>query len=83
MLYKKVGDVVPVVYPDSYLKPETTSYADYIRINILKRHTSNNTRPFGIPSSLSEQYEDSFFTETLINWNHLEANSACTHNRGL
>jgi hypothetical protein len=66
MLYKITGVLVSALDPNTYLvkKPEVS--------NIMENRTSNNTRSFKIPFAHTEQFKNSFFIKTLVDWNYLE-----------
>lgn len=71
--------MVPAIDPDDFLKsakPRRTitakKFENYQATNIVEKQVRNNTRCFDIPTSKTQQYSNSFFVSTVINWNHLE-----------
>ena len=78
-LYKVVEGLVPAIDPDDFLKPArprrtitAKKFENYQATNIVEKQVRNNTRCFDIPTSKTQQYSNSFFVSTVINWNHLE-----------
>jgi hypothetical protein len=46
-------------------------FEDYITSNIVEKHTCNNTKGLELPDYKKQQYQHSFFVDTVIHWNHL------------
>ena len=74
LLYK-----VAAIEPNDYLKkarPKRSITAkqieNYQATNIVEKQVKNNTKCFDIPSSKTQQFSNSVFVKTLIDWNHLE-----------
>ena len=77
-LYKVVEGLVPAITPKDYLKPRkpgrnirAKTYSDHTVSNIVTRSVCNNTKGFTIPPSKTDQYKNSFFVRTVLDWNHL------------
>jgi hypothetical protein len=77
LLYK----VIPVFKPEDYLtksrqrrtiKPKR--FDDYVNTNIVENSVKNNTKSFDRIQCNTEQYRNSFFSKTILEWNHLEEN---------
>ena len=75
--YKVVEGVVPAIPPQKYLtsrKPgrniRAKHFSDFNTINIVSRSVCNNSRGFTVPSCKSDQYKNSFFVKTTLDWNH-------------
>ncbi|XP_070198630.1 uncharacterized protein [Littorina saxatilis] len=79
MLFKIINGLVPALPPDSFLTPVSVSrrrvkpkaYEGYESQNILQRQATNNSRCFKAPTSKTDQYRNSFFIKTVIEWNNL------------
>ena len=82
MMYKISRGLVPAVDPAIYLvksqgrivKPKV--YSDYKVTNIVNNRTSKNTCSYKIPYTRTPQYKNSFFVRTLVEWNHLDEETA-------
>jgi hypothetical protein len=81
LLYKVVEGLVPAIKPEDYLtkgrqrrtiKPKR--FVDYVNTNIVENSVKNNTKSFDIIQCNTEQYRNSFFNKTILEWNHLEEN---------
>ena len=46
-------------------------FKDYVTSNILDSQVTNNSKCFQVPASWTDQYKNSFFVRTAIDWNHL------------
>ena len=79
MLYKIIEGKIPALPPQSFLSPMDKTKrkirakvpTDFITVNIVTKHTSNNTRGYKVPDSNTEQYKSSFFVKTVAEWNQL------------
>ena len=83
-LYKVVEGLVPAIEPEDYLKRSrqrraitARKFDDYQTTNIIEKQVRNNSKCFDIPPSKTQQYSNSFFVKTLIDWNHLEDSVVC------
>ena len=79
-MFKVVEGLVPAMPPDQFFTPKTSNkrrikakkFEDCITKNIVNKSVHNNSRPFEIPSSSTDQYRQSFFVRTTEEWNHLD-----------
>ena len=78
LMYKVVEGLVPSLPTDQFVKfskpkrqIKTRTFKDYETENILDKRTCNNTKALAIPTGRSNQYLNSFFVKTAIDWNHL------------
>ena len=77
--YKIVEDRLPALPPHSFLTPVATTrrrikptrYEGYKTTNIQERQTVNHSRGYIVPSAGTEQYRNSFFVRTTMEWSHL------------
>ena len=77
--YKVVEGLVPPIPPEDFLQPlrqkqhiRATKYSNYITTNIIDRQVIKNDRGYKVDQSKTDQYKNSFFVRTAIEWNHLE-----------
>ena len=49
----------------------TLSYLCVTICNPVEKQKTNNTKCSTIPNSMTAQYQNSFFVDTVIRWNHL------------
>ena len=77
--YKVVEGLVPPIPPEDFLQPlrqkrhiRATKYSDYVTTNIIDRQVIKNDRGYKVDQSKTDQYKNSFFVRTAIEWNHLE-----------
>jgi hypothetical protein len=74
-----VEGLVPALPVDQFLQPQRSNkrrvqprqFTDCISSNIIDRQACNNSRCFIVPPAKSEQYRNSFFVKTTIEWNSL------------
>ena len=79
-MFKVVEGLVPAMPADQFFKAKQPSkrqirakkFNDCVAKNIVKRSATNNTRPFIVPSSSTDQYKFSFFVRTVEEWNNLD-----------
>ena len=76
--YKVVEGLVPAIPSRQYLNPhlakrtiKSTRRNDYITENVVESHIRNNNRSFIIGNYKTDQFRNSFFPKTTIEWNHL------------
>jgi hypothetical protein len=55
----------------SFLKIKAKTFGDCVTINPIEKHKTNNSKCLNIPSSRTAQFQNSFFVDTAIRWNHL------------
>ena len=77
-MFKIVQGLVPAIDPSIFLIPQQqrrrikpTTYKNHQTTNILHKHVTKNSNCFQIPSANTEQFKNSFFPQTVIDWNHL------------
>jgi len=80
MLYKVAEGLVPAIPATDYLKParvkrqiKAKQYSDCVTSNIIDKQVINNDRGFVVKNTNSNQYKNSFFVKTIIEWNHLDS----------
>ena len=79
MLYKVACGKIPALPPESFLTPLDNTrrrvrprrFADHHTPNPIQRQACNNSRGFKIPTARSDQYKESFFVKTPLEWNIL------------
>ena len=79
-MFKVVEGLVPAMPPDQFFTEVTRrkrqikarQFDGCITSNVVEKSVVNNTRPFVIPKSATEQYKHSYFVKTVNEWNHLE-----------
>ena len=84
LMYKVVEGLAPSLPTDAFvtfskrkrqIKPKI--FGDCVTINPVEKHKTNNTKCLNIPNSRTVQYQNSFFVDTVIRWNHLPDTVAC------
>ena len=75
---------IPALPPDDLIKFQrpkrnikAKTYTNYVTNNIIDNQVRNNQRPAVIPTSRTEQFKNSLFVRTTIDWNHLEDKVVC------
>ena len=83
-MYRVVKGLVPALPTDTFvtfskckrqIKPKT--FGDCVTINPVEKHKANNKKCLTIPYSRTTQYQNNFFVDTVIRWNHLPDTDAC------
>ena len=77
--------LVPAMPPENFFnsipqnkrQTKATHFKDCVLSNIIEKSACNNSRPFVVPQSNCKQYRESFFVQTVIDWNQLD-NQAVT-----
>ena len=75
-----VEGLVPAMPPGNFFNPKSqnkkqikaTHFKDCVSSNIIEKSACNNSRPFVVPQSNYKQYRESFFVQTVIDWNQLD-----------
>ena len=76
-----VEGLVPANKPEDYLtksrqgrtiKPKL--FDDYVNTNIVENSVKNNTKSFDRIQCNTDQYRNSLFSKTILEWNHLDEN---------
>ena len=81
-MFKVVEGLVPAMPSDQFFTPKTNNrrqirakrFENCVSNNIVTKSVYNNSRPFVIPNSSTDQYRYSFFVRTTGEWNHLDDN---------
>ena len=78
LMYKVVEGLVPALPTDNINKLarpkrniKAKHFKDCITSNIVEKRTCNNTNRLELPDYKKQQYQHSFFVDTIIHWNHL------------
>ena len=80
--FKTLEGQIPAIPPDQSIslqkqkrRIKAKTFADYETTNIIETSVRNNSKSVVIPPAKTEQYRNSFFVRTAINWNHLDDNT--------
>ena len=83
-LYKVIEGMVPAIQPDEYIQPaknkrqvKVKTDKDFKTTNIIERYSIKNNSGLKVKSVNTEQYKNSCFIKTVVDWNHLDNNIAC------
>ena len=57
--------------PPNKCRIKAGTFTDCVTSNPVQRSACTNDRPFVVPESTNEQYRESFFVQTVKDWNHL------------
>ena len=79
-LYKIIEGKIPALPPEKFLTPVNKSkrkikaktFDGYESKNLVTKYSYNNSRGFIVPDACREQYQSSFFVQTVAEWNQLE-----------
>jgi hypothetical protein len=78
LMYKVVEGLVPALPTDNFVKLarpkgniKAKHFEDHITSNIVEKRTCNNTKGLELPDYKKQQYQHSFFVDTVFHWNHL------------
>jgi len=81
-LFQIVNGSIPSINPEDFLTPrppkrriKPTSEKHFVTCNIIENQANNNSKSFKYVHSKSDQYKNSFFPATIIQWNHLSDSS--------
>ena len=84
MFYRVVEGLVPAIASEDYLKEirnkrkrKAKQYEGFETSNIIDRQTVNNSRPFELIQFKTDIEKNSFFSNTIVDWNHLEDSVVC------
>jgi hypothetical protein len=84
MFYKVVEGFVLAIASEDYLKEvnnkrkrKAKQYEGFETSNIIDRQTVNNSRSFELIQFKTDIRKNSFFSKTIIDWNHLEDSVVC------
>ena len=78
-MFKIVGGTVPAINADEYFFHQRAKrhikarqFENFQSSNIVEKSVVNNSKGYIVPNSNTEQFRNSFFVKTVIQWNHLE-----------
>lgn len=82
LFYKVAYGQVPAINPEDYIKPEVntrrrtrpTRLHDYVVPENMNTQTRNHLMCFKISTGRTDQYKNTFFTRTVVDWNNLAEN---------
>ncbi|KAK3091517.1 hypothetical protein FSP39_020434 [Pinctada imbricata] len=84
LMFKVVEGLVPSLPVDHYIKFNTQKrqiksrqFKDFSSVNIVQKHSCNNSRGIKVPPGNTKQYTNSFFVNTAIHWNQLPDSVVC------
>jgi hypothetical protein len=84
-MYKVVEGQVPAINIREYLTPQgirrsvrAKSYKDYISDNIVEKSVCNNQKCYKPVYVKTENYKNSFFIRTVLDWNKLSDSQVCS-----
>ena len=84
MFYKVVEGLVPAIASEDYFKEtrnrrkrKEKQYEGFETLNIIDRQTVNNSRAFELTQCKTDIRKKSFFSKTIVDWNHLEDSVVC------
>jgi hypothetical protein len=84
MFYKVVEGLVLAIASEDYLKEvrnkrkrKAKQYEGFETSNIIDRQTVNNSRSFELIQFKTDIRKNSFFSKTIVDWNHLEDSVVC------
>ncbi|CAC5403687.1 unnamed protein product [Mytilus coruscus] len=82
--FKVVEGKIPALPPDDLIKfhrPKrqirATTFNNFIIKNIRDQQVRNNKRAVIVPNSKTDQFKNSIFVRTAVEWNHLEDSVVC------
>ena len=82
--YKVVEGQIPALPAEDFIKTHkpkrqirAKAYKDHETTNIIDKQVRNNSKAVVVPAARTDQYKNSFFIKTAIDWNHLEDNTVC------
>ena len=79
-MFKVVEGLVPAMPSDQLFKPRNTNkrhiktrkFENCVSNNLVERSATNNSKPYVVPRSFTDQFRNSFFVRTVNDWNQLE-----------
>jgi hypothetical protein len=84
MFYNVVEGLGPAIASEDYLKEtrnkrkrKAKQYEGFETSNIIDRQTVNNSRSFELIQCKTDIRKNSFFSKTIVDWNHLEDSVVC------
>ena len=75
-MYRTVRGSIPALPTETFFrapknKLQTQHFPDHVSSNFVQQLTTNNTRCFIVPTAHTEQFKNSFFVKTIVDWNQL------------
>ena len=84
LMYKVVEGLVPALPTENFVtksrnkrRIKPNSFKDCVHQNLVERRATNNTKCLVVPNSRTPQYQNSFFIDTVVRWNHLPDTVVC------
>ena len=79
-MFKVVEGLVPAMPADQFFSKKPTNkrqikarkFDNCVSSNVVTKSATNNTRPYTVPTSSTDQYRNSYFVKTVEDWNKLE-----------
>ena len=78
-MFKIVGGMVPAINADEYFIHQRAKrhikarqFENFQSTNIVEKSVVNSSKGYIVPNSNTEQFRNSFFVKTVIQWNHLD-----------
>ena len=76
--FRVVGGLVPALPVNDFLRPirpkrqiKAKKFTGFEADNLVERQVTNHSKCFVVESSNTDQYKNSFFVKTTVDWNHL------------
>ena len=85
-MYRTVRGSIPALPTETFFPPQKTNkrhiqpkqFPDHVSSHFVQQLTTNNTRCFIVPTAHTEQFKNSFFVETIVDWNQLNESQVQT-----
>ena len=79
LFHKVVEERIPALPPEKFLTPARANkrqirakqYTGFITSNLVTKHQTLNTRPFQTIQTNTNEFKNSFFVKTIVDWNQL------------
>ena len=82
--FKVVEGQIPALPAEDFIKSHkpkrqirAKAYKDHETTNIIDKQVRNNSKAVVVPAVKTDQYKNSFFIKTAIDWNHIKDNTVC------
>ena len=85
MFFKIVNNQLPSIKPDFLTqarprrKIKLKEDKDFITDNVLDHQVINNNRGYSVPASNTSEFRNSYFVQTIKDWNHLDNKTVFSH----
>ena len=78
-MYKIAEGSIPAIPAETYFRPQKINkrriqpkhFPDHVSSNFVQHLTTNNTRCYIVPASHTDQFKNSYFVKTIVDWNKL------------